>query len=147
MVDIVRVDSHLPIMEGMSHSYPEFNQWLSKLTPGDDTPILTAHRNGNLVGICIGKKTIEETKLRMIRVHPDFQKTGLGIRMIDSMLGLLECDKPHVTVPEEMLHQFSRPFINRYGFDLDEVAKGMYRKGKLEYVFNLANSDRQFAPT
>lgn len=143
MAEIIRVNAKMSIMEGMSKNYPDFYRWLSKLTPSEETPILTAHRNSNLVGVCIGKKTIEEIKLRMIRIHPEFQKTGLGVRMIDAMLEILECNKPYATVPEEMLHQFSRPFINRYGFDLDEVNKGMYRKGKLEYVFNLENSDRK----
>jgi hypothetical protein len=52
------------------------------------------------------------------------------------MLRALDCDKPLATVSEEMLHQFSRPFINHFGFELTEVDKGRYRAGKLEYVFN-----------
>lgn len=35
-----------------------------------------------------------------------------------------------------MLHDYSRVFVERYGFSLNKVHKGLYRKGKLEYSFN-----------
>lgn len=46
------------------------------------------------------------------------------------MLGALQCDKPHCTVAEELLHTYSRAFVNRYGFSLSAVDKGRYRPGK-----------------
>jgi hypothetical protein len=52
------------------------------------------------------------------------------------MLRELNDDKPHCTVSEEMLHLYSRAFINHYRFDLGRVDKGAYRPNKLEYVFN-----------
>ena len=60
----------------------------------------------------------------------------LGITLMDRMLETLECTKPLATVSEEMLHQYSRIFVKRYGFSLDDVAKGAYRPRKLEYYFN-----------
>ncbi|KWT98009.1 hypothetical protein APY03_0680 [Variovorax sp. WDL1] len=37
---------------------------------------------------------------------------------------------------EEMLHIYSRAFVNRYGFALSAVENGRYRPGRLEYAFN-----------
>ena len=61
---------------------------------------------------------------------------GYGLHLIDKSLELLECDKPLVSVSEDMLHQFSRIFINRYQFDMTYVHKGIYLPNKLEYQFN-----------
>lgn len=54
------------------------------------------------------------------------------------MLIELDDDKPHCTVSEELMHLYSRAFINQYRFDLGRVDKGAYRSGKLEYIFNPA---------
>jgi hypothetical protein len=35
-----------------------------------------------------------------------------------------------------MMGELSRVFINHFGFVLSRVEKGLYRPGKLEYVFN-----------
>lgn len=136
VISTINKDRKMPILHGVDSHYPDIDKWLKSLVPGDETPIITVERNGIVVGICIGKNTIEEKKLRCVRVHEDYQNSGIGIRMIDKMMDIIQCDKPLCTVPEEQLHQFSRMFINRYGYSLDEVNKGMYRKGKLEYVFN-----------
>lgn len=132
-----------PILHGVDSHYPKMDSWLQSLKQGSETPIITVTRNDNLVGLCIGKNTEEEKKLRCVRVHPDFQNSGIGLKMIDSMLDILEVDNPYCTVPQEMFHQFSRAFINRYGFSLDKVSKGMYRRGKLEYLFNEENKEKK----
>jgi N-acetylglutamate synthase-like GNAT family acetyltransferase len=88
------------------------------------------------VGIALGKRTESETKLRCVRVLPSHQNSGIGLRLIDRMLEALECENPHCSVAEELLHTYSRAFVNRYGFELTKVDKGMYRAGKLEYGFN-----------
>ena len=54
-----------------------------------------------------------------------------------SSIELLEDEKPVVTVAEEMIHLYSRSFVNRYGFELTDVNKGLYRPKKLEYCFNV----------
>lgn len=119
--------------------YPSFESWLNNKVIDDlenpSTIIVTSKEGDVITGVSIGKKGLE-TKLRCVRVHPEFRQSGLGLRLIEKTFDLLECDKPLCTVSEEMIHDYSRPFVNRYGFKLSEVAKGMYRKSKLEYIFN-----------
>lgn len=130
----------LPMLRSLDDLYPDFGNWfINRVIPGvvlgTDT-LLLAKDQGRLVGVAIGKKTAAETKLRCVRVLPKYQNTGLGVRLVDRMLETLECDKPHCTVAEELLHTYSRLFVQRYGFRLSQVIKGAYRPKKLEYVFN-----------
>jgi hypothetical protein len=129
------------MLKGMEHFYPDFNYWFTnKCMPGiiaGSDILLLAKEHEQVIGIALGKANKKETKLRCVRVIPEYQSKGTGIILIEKMLRNLDCDKPHCTVSEEMIHQFSRPFINLFNFDLTKVNKGMYRKGKLEYIFNL----------
>lgn len=102
--------------------------------------LMVARDKLQVVGAALGKKG-DETKLRCVRVLPEYQNRGVGIHLVEKMLVSLDKDKPHCTVAEEMLHDFSRPFINLFKFELSSVEKGLYRKGKLEYIFNSSNKD------
>jgi hypothetical protein len=129
-----------PLLQSLDALYPGFDTWYAKtvipgLDRGDDRMLL-AIDGTELVGVALGKRDTAETKLRCVRVLERYANQGLGIRLIDRMLDVLECDKPHCTVAEEMLHSYSRAFVNRYGFSLTAVDKGRYRKGRLEYSFN-----------
>lgn len=84
----------------------------------------------------MGKRAATERKLRCVRVLPEVQNRGVGLRLIERMFDELETETPHCTVAEEMLGQYSRAFVNRYGFQLSCVDKGRYRPAKLEYAFN-----------
>lgn len=130
----------LPMLSSLTQWYPDFEHWfLNKALPGivlGQDQLLVARDDGLLVGVVLIKKSRKETKLRCVRVVPTHQNTGLGIRLIDAALEALETSKPHCTVAEEMLHTYSRLFVQRYGFALNAVEKGLYRPGKLEYVFN-----------
>lgn len=121
------------LLSGLESYYPSFSIWLDKAI--DTSTILGAVDSGRLVGVALGKQGAE-TKLQCVRVHPDYNGSGIGLRLIDEMLDLLGERKPLCTVSEEMLHSSSRAFVTRYGFSLDDVCKGMYRRNKLEYVFN-----------
>lgn len=133
--------SALPFIQSLNQYYPDIEYWyVNKVVPGivtgNDKLLIARDKDFRIAGIALGKVSAEESKLRCVRVHPDFQQSGLGIRLIDGMLDLIEERQPGVTVSEEMFHMYSRPFIKRYGFDLSDVTKGRYRRGKLEYGFN-----------
>ena len=49
--------------------------------------------------------------------------------------------KPLLSVSEDNFHLFSRIFINFFNFELVQVYKGLYSKGKLEYQFNGKKDD------
>lgn len=130
----------LPFLAGLEPLYPGFQSWyINKVVPGvtlGHDVLLLAEDQQQLVGIALGKANKHETKLRCVRVLPQYQNQGVGLRLIDRMLQALECRRPHCTVAEEMLHTYSRALVNRYGFKLASVDKGRYRPGKLEYTFN-----------
>lgn len=128
------------VLDGLENYYPEFGHWyINKCMPGlmlGSDKLLVARDKHQIVGVALGKRSRHETKLRCVRVLPDYQARGVGIHLIEKMLKELNHDKPHCTVAEEMLHQFARPFVNHFGFTLTRVDKGAYRPRKLEYVFN-----------
>lgn len=130
----------LPFLQNLEQYYPNITDWyLTTVLPGVISGrdiLLLAQDQGQLAGIALGKRAEDETKLRCIRVAPAWQNSGLGLRLIERMFELLDTDKPLCTVSEELLHQYSRPFVMRYGFALSAVDKGRYRRGKLEYQFN-----------
>jgi len=127
------------ILLPISNLYPDFKQWYwNKVIPGiiqGQDKIIIAEHKGEIIGISLIKKGSED-KLRALRVIEKFQKKGYGLYLIDRSLKELDNPKPIVSVAEEMINQYSRIFINRYGFDISHVYNGLYRKGKLEYEFN-----------
>ena len=127
------------LLQPISRLYPNFSDWFfDKVIPGvilGKDKVILLEKNNEIAGISIIKKG-DENKLRCVRVSEKYQRTGLGLYLIDESLKQLDCAKPVVSVAEEMMHDFSRMFINRYDFDLSHVYNGLYRKGKLEYEFN-----------
>jgi len=132
------------LLDSLDSFYPDFGHWyvntcLPGILLGSDT-LLVARDGPAIIGVALGKKTLQETKLRCVRVHPAYRSKGVGVRLIEKMLRELDCDKPHCTVAEEMLHLFSRAFVNHFSFNLNRVDKGLYRPAKLEYAFNCPTS-------
>lgn len=130
----------MEMLRSLKNLYPDFMFWfvnvaLPGILVGRDI-LIVAKKNGVVIGVALGKISENETKLRCIRVLPEYQKYGVGIHLIDHMLRALNCAKPVCTVAEEMMHSYSRAFINYFHFVLSTVEKGLYRRGKLEYVFN-----------
>lgn len=130
----------VPMLRSLDALYPDISYWYTNtvipgLVLGNDV-LLLAREGGRTIGLALGKRSAEERKLRCIRVIPEAQNRGVGLKLIERMFLELEDEQPHCTVAEEMLGQYSRAFVNRYGFRLNEVDRGRYRPGKLEYVFN-----------
>ena len=128
-----------PFIESIDKYYPDIGYWfMNKALPGIVTGkdvLLMAKEGNRVIGVSLGKISDEENKLRCVRVAEDYTGSGLGVKLMDKTLDIIG-DKPIVTVSEELLHSYSRIFVNRYGFDLTSVNKGMYRPKKLEYIFN-----------
>lgn len=128
------------MLRSLEELYPGFHFWyMNKALPDivlGRGSLITAKHHHRIVGVALGKTNEVETKLRCVRVLPEYQKRGVGIHLCDRILTALDSDKPICTVPEEMFHDFGRIFVNRFDFDLTRVEKGLYRPSKLEYVFN-----------
>ena len=122
----------------LNQYYPDFAHWyMNKVIPSvilNNDEVILAMRHNEIAGISIVKQS--EKKLRCLRVFPNYQKSGTLMYLIDESLKILDTDKPSCSVPEELIHGYSRTFVNRYFFDLTYVHKGLYRRNKLEYQFN-----------
>jgi len=137
--DIPSLYSAFTLLKPLSSLYPDFSNWyFDKVIPGvinGDDEVILIEKNNEIAGISIIKSG-DEKKLRCVRISEKYQKTGMGLYLIDESLKRLDCAKPIVSVAQEMINEYSRIFINRYDFDISFVYKDIYRKGKLEYEFN-----------
>lgn len=128
-----------PFLASIDQYYPGMSEWyVNTVLPGlsqGQSLLFLAKQGQTVVGMALAKAG-DEKKLRCVRVHPAYTSHAIGIRLMDRVLETLQEPKPHCTVSEELLHQYSRIFVNRYGFALSHVSKGQYRPRKLEYHFN-----------
>jgi GNAT superfamily N-acetyltransferase len=125
----------------LSKDYPGIEEWFhQKVIPGvraGTRTILRVERDGNLVGVGIGKNEHGERKICTVRVAPEYFGRGIGVRLFDRLMEWLNDDKPHLTVGEAKLPLFDKIF-DRYGFDLTSKRQGLY----LPHVSELGFNDR-----
>lgn len=137
LCDIVQAYS---LLENLSDHYPDFKHWFfNKAVPGimlnKDIMVLALHDN-QVIGVALAKSTRSESKLRCVRIHPSYQNKGVGIRLIENTLRLMNTDQPSCTVTESMMGLMSRVLVNYFDFKLTHVYKGLYIPNVLEYAFN-----------
>lgn len=124
---------------GLSGYYPLFDQWLeSKVLPGmlsGERSILVEHYRRRFSGLAIVKDDGIEQKLCCLRVMPEFQGTGVGLRLFERAFEKLENDMPLLSIAEEQRETFKKLF-SHYGFELAKEYKGYYRPLKDELSFN-----------
>lgn len=132
-------NSYYLILNDIQELYPEFKYWYStKVIPGlinGSREILTEYRENRLIGIAIIKNEKDEKKICTIKVLPEYQNKGIGIKLFKRALSSLNTNKPFVTVPEERFNEFHKIFTY-YGFQLTQIIEGYYREGKKEYIYN-----------
>lgn len=124
---------------GLSGYYPLFDQWLeSKVLPGilsGERSILVEHYRRRFAGLSIVKDDGLEQKLCCLRVMPEFQGSGTGLRLFERAFESLENHMPLLSIAEEQKDVFKRLF-SYYGFELAKEYKGYYRPLKDELSFN-----------
>lgn len=134
-----------PLVANLDTYYPDFSDWYwNKVVPSTvcgSSFVVLAQDGDQVVGAALAKVG-EEPKLRCVRVLPHLRGRGVALHLIDRALAALGHDLPELTVPEELIHDYSRMLVNRYGFQLQNVDKGLYRPGKLEYQFNSNSNHR-----
>lgn len=122
-----------------SRYYPSFYEWyFEKVMPGvqkGDRKIISEIRDGKIAGIAILKNTIEEKKICTLRIAPNYQNRGIGVRLFKKSFEILQTNKPLLTVSEEKLAEFHKIF-SYFNFEETDVIEGKYRVGKKEYIFN-----------
>lgn len=133
-----QLDVFLFLVEA-SEYYPSFHEWyFNKVVPdiqNGNRKIVSEIRDGKIAGIAILKDSTEEKKICTLRISPDFQNRGIGVRLFKKSFEILHTNKPFLTVSEEKLPEFQKIF-DYFNFELTSIADGMYRHGKKEYIFN-----------
>ncbi len=126
-------------LETLSDFYPSFGAWFTeKVMPGvaaGERTIVLQNTSGVLSGIAVLKNTPEEQKLCCLRVLPEFQGTGAGVRLFDKSFDLLNNKSPLLSVSEEQLPAFEKIF-RYFGFEYAQEYCGIYRPKKTEISFN-----------
>jgi len=131
----------------LRENYPGFDSWLQKkvlpgITSGERTVVLEM-REGRLIGLLILKHTKFERKLCTLRVRPEFECRGLGVRLFESAFEILGTAQPLLSVSDFSLPKFSRLF-DHFGFACEGSYRKLYTPRSTEFAFNgLLINDRQ----
>lgn len=118
--------------------YPNSAEWLSTKVFSDDSSrllLISQLPDGLVNGFSILKNDDFEKKICTLFVSPDFRGKGIGTALLNRSLDLLDCDKPLITVSDDLLLSFI-PLFSRYGFENNESYVDRYRDGHIEYSFN-----------
>lgn len=120
-------------------SYPEFEYWLlHKVIPGllhGERSIFIEQRNSVVAGIVILKHTADEKKICTLRVRPEYECLGLGVRLFEKSFEVLETERPLLSVSENAYPKFSRLF-DHFDFSHRASYAGMYLPRISELSFN-----------
>lgn len=118
--------------------YPGFCNWyFGKFVPGLEEGkrrIVISYFDSDISGIALVKNEGEK-KICCIKVNDKYRKMGIGIKMFEKCLELLDTERPMITVADERMCSFSK-ILKYYGFKLEGIHKGYYRDNSTEYVFN-----------
>ncbi len=138
--DLAPVESEaLAFLCDLSSDYPQIKRWFcQKVVPGlhDGRRFLfRVRRNGQLVGLGIGKREPDERKICTVRVAPSHAGLGIGVRIFDALLRWLDVDRPTLTVSESKLHAFERIF-DHFGFEMTSKTRDLYVRGSTEIGYN-----------
>ncbi|HLP82841.1 MAG TPA: hypothetical protein VK157_00690 [Phycisphaerales bacterium] len=123
------------------HLYPGIDHWFrNSVVPGLETGKRLCRAvviGDQIAALAIAKVSASSSKLCTLRVRPEFQRLGLGERLLRSVLAnLLEYDtrKVHFTISEEVFDKCGG-FFAPYGFKLGHWRKGWYVRGMYEMAY------------
>lgn len=120
--------------------YPNILDWydntvVPSLTPLGNGCIFVAMNKDDITGYIILKNTETEKKIRHIMVLPQYRRNHIGSRLILKAFEYLGTRTPKITVSEDNIDVL-QPLLDKYKFELTDIIRDMYIKGKDEYVFN-----------
>lgn len=125
--------------EFLRSSYPLFDEWFAtKVVPGictGERTLLIEKRGSLAVAFLILKHTDTEKKLCTLRVRPDFESKGLGVRLFQTAFQLLGTERPLLSVSELTAPKFERIF-KYFGFAQEAVYQGRYIPMVDELAYN-----------
>lgn len=126
-------------VEFLRASYPRFDEWLlGKVIPGiyqGERTVLIEQRDALVGGLLIVKHSAQERKLCTLRVRPNFESKGLGVRLFETAFELLGTERPLLSVSEISRPKFSRLFAH-FGFTQEATYEGRYLPKVDEFSYN-----------
>lgn len=126
-------------VEFLRFSYPQFDNWFAtKVIPGileGERTLLLERRGSVTAGLLILKHTAIEKKLCTLRIRPDFESMGLGVRLFQTAFHLLQTEQPLLSVSALAAPKFERLF-KYFGFAQEAVYQGRYLPNVDEYSYN-----------
>ena len=116
-----------------------FDEWLlTKVIPGiyaGERAAVVELRDSAVAGLLIVKHSVSEKKLCTLRVRPEFECRGLGVRLFETAFDLLGTERPLLSVSEPSMPKFLRLFTH-FGFSKEEVYGGRYLPNVNEISYN-----------
>jgi|SRR5471030_28249 len=126
-------------LEPLSLDYQGIEKWyFKKVVPGlaaGTRKLIRIERDGRIVAMGIAKKEDAELKICTVRVLPEYEGKGIGIRIFRDLMSWLGTSKPLLSVSQDKILDFERIF-EYYGFQLTSSHLGIYRTGMVEYFYN-----------
>jgi ribosomal protein S18 acetylase RimI-like enzyme len=120
-------------------SYPSFDQWiLQKVLPGisaGERTVIIEKRFNVAVALLIVKHTQVEQKICTLRVNPQYESKGLGVRLFEEAFEILQTSKPLLSVSETSKSKFTKLF-KYFGFTEEAKYQGLYLPNANEYSYN-----------
>lgn len=150
-------------LSDLSKDYPDFVKWYTdKIIPGiekGEREIILRHQEGRVSGIAILKNTspvndipeesnerstvlnelgssIEsERKICCLRVLPEYQNRGIGVKLFIRSMDRLETDKPLLSISSNNLNRFKN-IMDYFNFKQYQHYPDLYRKNSEEISYN-----------
>lgn len=130
------------IFKNISHLgafYPNFADWyfntvVNGLVDGSRSFIIE-FRDGKFAGVAILKDTEYEKKICTLNISDEFKSKGLGYKLFEKSMRLLNTDKPLASVSEDRLSEFEKIF-DKLGYQYSAEYNGLYLPNKSEFSFN-----------
>jgi len=132
----------IKVFQEISHlknSYPNFEKWyLEKVVnglKGGTRKIILELRDEKIAGVAIIKDTVLEKKICTISVNHEYKSKGLGIKLFERSMCLLDTDRPLASVSEDRMNEFEKVF-KYFNYEFSAEYRGLYIPHKSEFSFN-----------
>lgn len=140
VIDDVDFNSLSDFLSGVSYLYPNFNAWLNftfrRNLPSGQRKIILAHDQMKIIGVSLLKNTVDEKKICTFYVSPEFRGLGVGRKLLDMSLALLNSNDSFITVSSERKNEIEHTLKSR-GFKVSESITGLYRDESTEFTYTL----------
>lgn len=120
--------------------YPGFKQWYTGLFNKQKQlnqyrEIIICEKEFSIAGIAILKRDETENKICTLRVAKEYQRQGIGSRLMELSFEWLQDDFPMITMHKIKKHEF-QPLLEHYGFKLEQKQRNYYNIFSTELVYN-----------